>query len=363
MSKPTSIKVIHGALDETPQGEIILRGIIDANSLHLIEVDDYQREVLPLTTIADIMKALETGTVPDIELAMRGGRCLDREGSYYLHDGVYVVDGLQRVTAGLELLKKGLTPRIGAVIHFNTTKEWEKERFRILNLFRTKLSPNIVVRNLKDENEAVDLLYRLSTDKNFVLGNRVSWKQRMQRDELVTAVTFLKVVARLHGHVVTGTKNSNLEQIADALVRLIEITGPNVFRDNVKAFFELVDQAWGVKRIAFKEGASYIRTNFLMCLASLLSDHYDFWGRGQGNGTSEHRLFIEKTLANKFHLFPVSDPQVVNLAGSTGKSRDMLYMLMLQHVNSGKRTRRLKGRYAEVAVPPTQDDDSESGDE
>ena len=363
MSKSTSIKVIHGALDETPQGEIILRGIINADNLHLIQVDDYQREVLPLTTITEIMKALETGTVPDIELAMRGGRCIDREESYYLQDDVYVVDGLQRVTAGLELLKKGLIPRIGAVIHFNTTRDWEKERFRILNLCRTKLNSNVVVRNLKDGNEAVDLLYRLSLDKNFVLGGRVCWKQRMQRDELLTAVTFLKVVARLHGHVVTGTRNSNLEQIADALVRLIEIAGPNVFRDNVKAFFDLVDQAWGVKRIAFKEGASYIRSSFLMCLASLLSDHYDFWGRGQGNGNSEHRLFIEKTILNKFHLFPVSDPQVVTLAGSSGKSRDMLYMLMLQHINSGKRTRRLKGRYAEVSTPPTQDDDSESGDE
>jgi hypothetical protein len=47
---------------------------------------------------------------------------------------------------------------------------------------------------------------------------------------------------------------------------------------------------------------------------------------------------------SKLAKFPVTDPQIVNLAGSSGTSREMLYMLMVNHVNSGKRTRHLKPR-------------------
>ena len=69
-----SVKVLNGALDfwKDDQNTIILRGSIDPDSLPLLKVDEYQREVLPLSTIQEIMQGLQTGSVPDIVLGMRG---------------------------------------------------------------------------------------------------------------------------------------------------------------------------------------------------------------------------------------------------------------------------------------------------
>ncbi|EKD32731.1 MAG: hypothetical protein ACD_76C00158G0003, partial [uncultured bacterium] len=58
------VKLVHGALDEVDGGEIILRGSLDNESLHLLKAADYQREVLPLTSILKLVKGFENGSVP-----------------------------------------------------------------------------------------------------------------------------------------------------------------------------------------------------------------------------------------------------------------------------------------------------------
>ena len=144
----TSIKIIHAALDEEG-AEIVLRGVVDATSLTNLKVAEYQREVLPDRRISELMKALQGGGVPDIQLGCRGGnwRSGSDAGTFYIQDDVYIIDGLQRCTAALRLLQKGIIPRIGAMISFNTTEEMERKRFKALNLTRVKLSPNVTLRN------------------------------------------------------------------------------------------------------------------------------------------------------------------------------------------------------------------------
>ena len=100
--------------------DIILRGVIDPQSLHLLQVADYQREVLPLAKISELVEAFMKGSVPDVDLGMRGERFFERSGSFYLQDDVFIVDGLQRVTAALHLIQMatGILPQLGAVVHF-----------------------------------------------------------------------------------------------------------------------------------------------------------------------------------------------------------------------------------------------------
>lgn len=99
------VRVLNGALDvDSERNDIILRGRLDPDCLEALLVDDYQREILPAATIREIMPAVETGEVPDIDLGMRGENCRsEKDGSYVLHDPVYIVDGLQRTTAARQL--------------------------------------------------------------------------------------------------------------------------------------------------------------------------------------------------------------------------------------------------------------------
>lgn len=339
--KAGSIKITNAALQETPQGSIILRGVVDPGCLHLLQVAPYQREVLPLGKINDLVEAFKTGSVPDIELGMRGQRYTTRATDHFLQDDVFIIDGLQRVSAALHYMKLDASahkPQIGAAINFSTTEDWERERFRILNAERTKLSPNILIRNLKDDSHAVNMLYNLCKDKSFVLGDRVCWSQRMSRQELLTALSLAKVVGRLHAFAGPG-RSHRLNELTDGLDKIMEKIGRNTMRDNTKTLFDIVDQSWGVRRVAYKEGAAYLRTTFLSCLANIFAGHYDFW-RGKDN----HSLFVERDLVRKIAQFPVTDPHIVNLSSAGGKAGDLLYQMMLEHINSGKRTRRLKSR-------------------
>lgn len=348
-TKSSFVHVERAALDEVNNGDIVLRGVVSIGSLECLMTDDYQREALPLTAISDITGALKNGqTLPDIELGMRGGRFVEiKDGEFVLQDPVYIIDGLQRRNAALHVLneKPGTPIRIGATVHFNTTKEWERERFRILNTTQTKVSPNVLLRNRREDSPAVSMLFSLSMNDNaFVLHDRVCWAQRMTRGELFTALTFMKAVAFLHSHK-APTKRSAINELVPAMDKAIELVGPQIVRDNTRHFFELIDQCWGIRRVQYKEGATHLKGTFMKVLAALLSDHHEFW-----RAPDEKRLVVESDLRRKLALFSVQDPHVMNLASSGGKADEILYLLLQNHINSGKRTRRLTPRNGERII-------------
>lgn len=332
-----SIKVTHAALAEKDD-DIVLRGVLDPASLHLIKVDDYQREVLPLSSLSLLINAFSSGTrrIPDITLGMRGGNYTERDGAIYLYDPVYVIDGLQRISAALYVLRSGKNtcPTLGATVHFNTTEQGERDLFRILNVNRNRLSPNILIRNLKQTNTAVGMLYNLCKDSTFVLYDRVCWQQRMKRTELLTAMMLLKICGVLHSTFGPGL-SSRLEEIAAGQQRTMNMVGRNIMRENVKVFFEVVDGAWGIRSVSFKEAASYLRGSFLLALALVFAHHKNFWDDNK-------RLRVEADMRRKLAHFPVNDPQVASLSSASGTSRTLLYQLIINHLNSGKRTRRLR---------------------
>jgi hypothetical protein len=357
MSNGKQVKIVAGALDEvegSPMG-IILRGVVDAVSLHHLLKDDYQREAQPLSSQWRILDALQKGEpLPDIELGMRGENFTSREECFLLKDDVYIIDGLQRVTTAIHFLgtNPGAAPRLGATVHFNTTKEWERKRFHTLNTHRLKVSPNVLLRNMREESPAVFGLYGLTVnDKSFVLNSRVSWTQRMTKGELLTALTFAKTVGLLHSHKVAG-KGSSIEQLVPALNKAVEVFGIQALRENVRTFFNLVDECWGIKSVQYREGAIYMRGMFLYVLALLLADHHDFWPG------DEKRLLVNVDLKRKIAQFPIHDPEVVRLSGASGTARVMLYTLLRDHINSGKRTKRLKPRQVEVTPDLGEDEEA-----
>lgn len=338
-----SIKLLNAVIDIFKVGQdkdtIIIRGIIDPASLPEIRVAPYQREVVPGSRVKDLKRALKTSTVPDIELGMRGEshrmhEAKAEEGvTFYLQDDVFVIDGLQRISAAKDLVgeEPAAQPRIGALVHLNTTEEWEAERFRILNQDRLKLNSNILLRNSRNKSPAIDMIFRLTQDDGFVLCNRVQWSQRKARLELLTALILCHTTGYLHSRFGPG-KSSDVG-IAISLDTTMGIVGRTIMRENVKTFFEVLDECFGIKRITYGHSATVLRRTFLIVWADLFTRHADFW---RGN-----RLFVASELKAKIAKFPINDPEVVRLASSGGKAKEILYQLAFDHVNSGKRTRRL----------------------
>jgi hypothetical protein len=328
-----SVKMVSAALDDAEDNQIVLRGVISPESIAHLKVGPYQREILPVSKINDLVTAFNEGSVPDIDLGMRGGDYMEKDGAFYLQNDVYIIDGLQRTTAARQVIKANKTPKLGAIVHFNTTEEWERNRFRVLNTTNTKLSPSVLIRNMQKEYLVVDLLLSLVKDKTFILYDKVCWNQRMVRQELITGLTLLKSSAFLHSRF-GSTRGQRIGELIPALQKVYDKLGRSILRENIKAFWDLLDECWQVRYITFKEGSVCLKSGFLLMMATIFSEHSNFW--------RDSKLFIEKDLRRKISLFPINDPEIIKLAGQGGGvSSDILYQLMIRHINSGKRTKRL----------------------
>lgn len=330
-----SIKLTHAALDEVAGGSIILRGVVDPASIPDILVPAYQREIFSFSKLSDLVEALKNSNsgVPDIYLGMRGGDVMERNGVFYLQDDTFVVDGLQRMSAARRVFELGGAPRLGAMVYFNTTEKWEKDMFHKLNCSRSRVSPNVILRNMKDDNKAMDALYGLCLDTSFVMKGRVSWAQLMKRDELISAATLVKVVALLHTRIQPG-KTNQVSYLAPALEKVMTSIGRNTFRANIKVFFEVIDEAFGIKRIAYRDAAVYMRANFLFCLADIFALYPEHFWDG-------YQLVVEKDWRRKLSQFPLTDPNIAKMASACGSARDVLRIMLIEHLNSGKRSKRL----------------------
>lgn len=334
-----SIKLTHAALDESPLrgGTLILRGVIDANSLRNLKVDEYQRENLPLKSLAGLIRAIRQGEVlPDIEVGMRGTRTRNSDDgqTYFLQDECYIIDGQQRVNACIAASQiHGATPYLGATIHLDTNVEWEQERFRILNTSRIRVSPNVILRNLRSQQPSLQMMYSLTDPANttFCLGGKVCWSQRMKRGEFLTALNLCKIAARLHSHL-GKVLSPSVDLIGPQLDRIMERITPSIFQTNLRTYFDILDENWGIRNIQYKEMAPHLRGQFLFTLARVFSNHYDFWRTSDGI-----RLHLDADVRRKLKSFPLSDPGISHLCSASGKSGRVLWDYIVTHINSGRR--------------------------
>jgi len=343
LKKLTPVKILKPSLDDDKR-QAVLRGIVSPGTLDSLRIDaNYQREGLSSHGRRAIVRAFETrGKLPDIVLGMRGDRFqIDDDGSVILIDPVYIIDGQQRRNTALEYINKfpDEPVRLGATVHFNTDVGWERNLFHDLNLHQTKVSPNIILRNIKEESPLLATIYGLtSSDRDFALYGRVCWSHNMARGELISALSFVRLSLALHAHLAAVLRTS-VKEIPSACNNLTKAVGLPMARANVKEFWGVVDECWGLRSVQYKERITHLRTTFLDALIRTFSGHLDFW-EGEGG----RRLVVPTDLRRKLMKFPINDPEVMRLSGSGGQAREMLRMLMIQHVNSGKRTRRLTPR-------------------
>lgn len=357
------LKVVNGALDEL-NGSIVLRGVIDPSCFGDVKVGAYQREEARASHIAKLVKALNSGArFPDIEIGIRGNNYRERDGAFYVEHECFVVDGFQRLTAAKRFMAEDLKNQvhIGALLHFGTTEDWERERFKTLNMDRARVSPNVILRNEVDSSVVKALRSMSENDKEFVLRSRISWGQRMSRGELLGALLVMKTIGVLHTHSGPGIA-SRVEDLVASMDKTLNIVGANVWRANVRTFFSVLDQAFGVRTIAYRDLSAHIRGGFMFTLARVFADHQTFWD-GQ-------RLEVARHDVEKLRAFPIRDPGICAvIANSNSKANPLLYARLMQHMNSGRRSRKIlkwDGQPAsEILVDPSSgstETEDDSGD-
>lgn len=338
---PTHIRIINAALHENPNSPsaIIAQGMIDSSTLRFLQVDDYQRA---LEQRDDIWNALKEQTpLPAIEIGVRGSDYVSDGADMVIRSPAYIIDGWQRVGNARRLMDTipDHPVRLLATVHFGTTYSWEENRFTEVNKNARKVSPNQHLRNMRDKNDAVMTLHSLSTNApGFALHKKVCWSQNMGRGELISALTLCKASMILHGHKVS-IQAGRTDNIALAAANAFNAVGGPVFRRNIMTFFGIIDECWPVNVIQYRHAATQIKSSFIYELARMFSRHPVFW-----EGLSEGTLSIYADDRRKLAKFPITDKQVVSLAGSPGAARKILYQLLVDHMNSGRRTQKLVTR-------------------
>lgn len=338
---PAHVRIINGALDESDDSSsaLILNGRIDPSTLHFLKVDnEYQRA---LGERADIFNALKDGhVVPNIEIGVRGQEFTTEGDDFIIQSPAYIIDGWQRVGNARRLLQ--IIPhhpiRIFASVHFGTSLEWERHRFTDLNKNVKRISPNLHLRNMRDTNEAILKLFIFSNnDRNFPLYKKVTWSQNAQRGELMSALTLAKAVRYLHSHR-AGLGANSVEEISNGLSRVLKLVTLPTFQRNVSTYLSLINECWPFAAIEYRAKAPQVKATFLNELSRMLSRHECFWEH------NDNTLVISGDDRRKLAKFPINDPQVLQLAGSGGAARQILYTLLVDHMNSGRRTQRLRSR-------------------
>ena len=349
-----NVNILHGSLVEQSNGEVVLRGVVDPASIPSLLVDVYQREDCTKgTKIGKLMaKAIsQKAHFPDIELGLRGQNYENGKGDTYTLNGrVYIIDGYQRVSALVNYMEenpgKPLPVAIGAKVHFGTTRETERKLFDELNgPSRRRLSPNVMLRNLKDKSDAILTLYALSTtDQTFPLCGRVTWSQQMLRSDLITATSLTRTVyallrpslnegipvgkgRRLDGPSTGG--GGGRDHLQGALDRMATKMGLSKYRTNVHRFFDVVDDCWGIRDITFTRAAVHLRGNFLTTLALIFADHENFWKNGL--------LTVDADFKRRLKSFPINDPEIGRLASAGHMAIAILYDIMRKHLNKRRR--------------------------
>lgn len=338
------IRVVNGVLDDDPNvpGGLVLHGRIDPSTLRFLKVDsDYQR---PLSDRRDIFDALKSGTVvPDIEIGVRGQDFESDGDDILVMSPAYIIDGWQRIGTALRILdnEPNHPLRMFGTFHFGTDAIWERHRFTALNRNIRTVSPNLHLRNMRDSNDAVLTLYGLSNNtRDFPLYRKVSWSQNMKRGDLVPATQLARSSAILHMHLSgNSAAAASPAKVALALSQAAHAATLPIFRRNVTTFFTVIDECWNIRDIEYRSAAPQIKGAFMSELARVFSHHPDFWDSG------DRILQVNKGWRRKLASFAIRDPQVVHLAGSGGSSRKLLYQLLVEHMNSGKRTHRLQSRF------------------
>jgi hypothetical protein len=309
-----------------PNGKQLLLGVLDPEGLDGILDDEYQRERLPVTSVDDWKKAMQAGEVPPLMFGMRGDRWGRQGDKWVLHDPTYVIDGLQRLTAARQLaVTEGIPPFLFVVVRLGTGKRYERELFLRLNSTQRRVGPNVLLRNVREREAAVAVLYSYSeTFEASPLYKRVTWAQNGRKSDLMTAVMLLRVAGAVHAHF-GPTQATQVAPLLGGLDRVLERVGAETFGENLMTLFEVMDGAWGLRKLKNKRNALHMRLGWMLSVSRIFAEHSTFW--------RNDRLVVPKWARDKLYSFKVTEPLMIQSIGTVGRASDSLITSLVGHLN------------------------------
>jgi hypothetical protein len=285
---PREVRILNASLeDDRETGQIIIRGVVDQDTLKYIDLDWYQREQgFSISHINEIVGAFYAGiSLPDIEIGMRGQRVKTHGDTYSLLDKCFCMNGGQRLYAAAVAVaeRPDVKIHLGAKTFLGTTEEFENDRFCKLGTTEVRISPSILLRNRKKASVAVRLMLAVSSNEEFALKSRVSWNQKKTAFELMNAYTLAQIIARLHAHKGGQLQSTKIMDLIDALDKVVARTGEDIFTQNMIRFFDAIDRCWTVRNLGRGDSRPHLSPRFLKVLAKLLSNYHDFWNDKERN--------------------------------------------------------------------------------
>lgn len=337
------IRLRHGLVLPPVHERIVIRGELEPETLARLEVDWYQRGKVNPKKIRELMDGIEKSSenFPDLTIGMRGTEHDITNSEVILHDPTYIIDGLQRWSACVMLMEKGILPYMGCKVFLASDIDFELKMFRDLNSKRTSMSASVLLRNEKEYSRVAGTLWGLSRDKKFAMSERIAWDQQVDRTlngHLLRGVTLLDVLFVLHSHVptVVFTRGPVIKRLY-ALEKDIDAIGLQRARENLTTFFDIVDEAWGIRNTQIKYNDTFLTSGWLQTLAALFSDHREFW--------RDSELSVSANFMRDIKRIRWSDQKLEMLARGNATCHEHLKSAMLDVINKGKSTGRLVDRY------------------
>jgi hypothetical protein len=288
------------------------------------------------------MEPIRKGTIPPILLGVRGSNYTEKpDGTFYIPDDVYIVDGQQRRAAAEMLLRQDCdsNPQLGATLFFGTNEEVERDLFTEYNTTGLRLSPNVVLRAHAKKFPIVQAMFDLTeTSRHFAGFGRVCWNQKMTKGQVINARTFASVACHLHVKL-GSAKAGRVKEMSIVLQRCADRIGERRIIENLVTFYDLIDHCWGLRRLVITTHATQIREGFLLVLARMLSTFPQFWEHPNKASETEglkSRLVISAQHRQRLATFPL-DAEVARLAASSGTTAVLLYGILLEHMNKRMR--------------------------
>lgn len=307
-----------------PNGKGLLLGVLDTSTLDNVLDDEYQRERLPVTSVDGWKKALQAGEVPPLVMGVRGDRWGRQGNKWVLHDPAYVIDGLQRLTAARSIMAEGVPPFLLTAIHLGTNPRYERELFLRLNSTQRKVGANVLLRNVREREPSVAVLFSYSHFEQSPLNNRVTWAQVARKSDLMTAVMLLRVASAVHAHF-GPTQYTRVQDMLNGLDGVVNDMGAEQFSQNIIALFEMFDSLWKIGELKDKRHSLHLKLCWMLSVCRLLAQHQNFW--------DGHKLVIPDWAQRKLGNYKVDDPLMEGTIKTFGRASDVLVASFVDHLN------------------------------
>jgi hypothetical protein len=302
------IKLLHAALEEDDEFGTVLRGVLDPESFKFVGLDWYQREQgFSQKHISTIVQGLFSKSImEDLLLGMRGSRVQSNgEGGYTLGDKVFCMNGGQRLYAAQWAMKErpDFKPHLGVKVVLNTNEKMENEIFCKAGTTQVRIAASVLIRNRKKESRVASLLVRINDKEDFALRRRIGWGQKKSTHELMTGLTFCKVVGALHAHKSAGLLHNQPYELLAGLDNLLDVVGAEILESNIVRFFDVIDSCWSIRNIVSvrTDPSPHLKQFFLKTVAKLFSRYSDFW-----DGKERIEFFAPARFVKSLRSFPLA---------------------------------------------------------